>query len=102
MEVGIAVFVAAALIIIVWIMIEMKRVRHKVFALFLIGVIIFLFLSSSFVFKDYDIDFKSVSGITAASKIYLSWLGSAFTNFQTTINAVKTNWEENKTNDTAG
>lgn len=102
MEVGIAIFVVAALIIVVWVLVEFKRVRHKVFALFLIGLILFLFLSSTFVFRDHDIDFKSVEGIVSASKIYMAWLGSVFTNFQTTINAVKTNWEENKTNDTAG
>ncbi len=97
-EVGIAVFVVAALIIIVWVLVEFKRVRHKIFALFLIGLILFLYFSASYVFKNKDIDFKTVSGITTASKLYFSWLGSVFTNLKSiTVNAVKMNWNGNST-----
>jgi len=98
MEMGITIFVVAALIIVIWVLVELKRVRHKIFALFLIGLILFLYFSSAFVFKGQNIDFKSISGVTEASKLYFSWLGSVFTNLKTiTVNAVKMNWQGNNT-----
>lgn len=103
-EVGIAVFIVAVLIIIIWVLIAIKRMRHKVFALFLIGVVLFLYFSATFVFKDKDIDFKTTTGIITASNLYFNWLGSAFTNLKTiTMNAVKMDWESvNLTNASIG
>ena len=98
MEIGVTLFVVAALIIFIWIVVELKRVRHKVFALFLIGLVLFLYFSSSFVFQNKEINFKSLPGITEASKLYFSWLGSAFSNLKTiTVNAIKMDWQGNNT-----
>jgi hypothetical protein len=98
MEIGVTFFVVAALIIFIWIFIELKRVRHKFFAIFLIGLVLFLYFSSSFVFQKENINFKSISGITEASKLYFSWLGSAFSNLKTiTVNAIKMDWQGNNT-----
>jgi len=98
MEIGVTFFIVAALIIFIWIVIELKRVRHKVFAIFLILLILFLYFSSSFVFEGQDIDFKSISGVTDASKLYFSWFGSIFTNLKTiTTNAIKMDWKNNET-----
>jgi len=102
-EVGIAFFVVAMLIVVIWVLIEFKRVRHKVFALFLIGLVLFLYLSVSFVFKDKDFDFRTVEGITDASGVYFSWLGSIFGNLKTiTINAVKMNWDNLEADNSTG
>ncbi|MEJ2268125.1 MAG: hypothetical protein P8X70_03550 [Nanoarchaeota archaeon] len=98
MEVGITVFVVVALIIVIWVLVELKRVRHKVFALFLIGLILFLYFSSSFVFQGEDINFKSIEGISKAGKLYFSWLGSVFSNLKTvTTQAIKMDWKGNST-----
>ncbi len=98
MEVGITIFIVAALIIAIWIIIEMKRVRHKIFAIFLIILILFLYISSTFVFKGHDIDFKTVSGMTTAAKLYFSWLGSIFGNIKSiTTSAIKMDWKGNST-----
>lgn len=98
MVIGITLFIIAVLIIAVWVVIEMKRMRHKLFAVFLIGLILFLYISSAFVFKEQDIEWKSVSGVIKATKIYFSWLGSAFGNLRSiTSYAIKMDWKINKT-----
>jgi len=98
MGVGITIFIIAALVIAIWVIIELKRVRHKVFAIFLIGLILFLYFTSTFVFKGQDIDFKTIPGITTAAKLYFTFLGSIFVNIKTiTTNAIKMNWKGNET-----
>ena len=76
----------------------LTRLKHKLFAIFLIALILFLYISTSLVFREEDIDFKSVSGVMDATKIYFSWLGSAFGNMKTiTTYAVKMDWRSNET-----
>jgi len=98
MVIEITLFVIALLIIAIWILVELKRFRHKIFAVFLIGLILFLYLSSIFVFREQNIDFKSFSGVMTATKIYFSWVGSVFVNLKSiTTNAIKMNWKGNET-----
>ena len=98
MEVGITIFVVVALIIAIWVVVEVKRMRHKAFAIFLIVLILFLYISSTFVFKGRDIEFNTVSGMTIAAKLYFSWLGSIFGNIKSiTTSAVKMDWKGNLT-----
>jgi hypothetical protein len=98
MGVGITIFIIAALVIAIWVIVELKRVRHKIFALFLIGLILFLYFSSTFVFKGHDIDFKTIPGLTTAGKLYFTFLSSIFVNVKTiTTNAIRMNWQGNET-----
>ena len=98
MAVGIALFIVAVLIIGIWVLIELKRMRHKVFAIFLIALILFSYISASLVFKGQNIDYKTVPGLLKASQIYFDWLGSIFFNVKSiTTNAVKMDWGVNKT-----
>ena len=98
MGVGLTLFIVTALIIAIWIIIELKRMRHKILAIFLIALILFLYIGSTFAFKGRDIDFKTVSGITSATKIYFSWLGSIFGNVKSiTTSAIKMDWQSNNT-----
>ncbi len=95
--------IISLLVIGIWILVEVKRMRHKIFAIFLIALILFTYLSFSAVLKNNDLDFKSVSGMTKATKLYFVWLGSSFGNLKVlTMNAVNMNWsavpEKNKTN----
>lgn len=86
-------------------LIELKRFKHKVFAIFLICLILFAYISSTIVFKGQDINFKSASGLSKASNLYFAWLGSFFGNVKTaTGNVIKMDWgsknaPENSTND---
>ena len=82
----------ALIIAAIWIFLEVKRLKHKVIAIALIGLILFSYFSFSAVFKD-GADFKTGKGIIDATKIYYSWLVSVFLNVKTlTANAVNLDW----------
>ncbi len=98
MAIGVALFIVVALVIAIWLIIEVKRLKHKIFAFMLIFAILFLYFSGTFVFKDHEIDFKSVSGIFSSGKLYFNWLFSLSGNFKAmTTYAVKMDWTGNQT-----
>ena len=97
MVIGVTLFIVAILIAAIWIVIEVKRVRHKVFAMFLIGMILFSYFSFTFVLKGKDVDLKSIPGVIEVGKLYFSWLGGVFGNFKSiTFNAIKMDWAGNE------
>ena len=96
LSLGIIVAIVA-LIIIIWISIELQRFRHKLYAYFLIGAIIFLALSFSLVTNKYHLDYSSPSGVLTAGKIYFTWIGSFFHNIKAlTSYAIKLKWGMNE------
>lgn len=102
MEIGVTLFVVAVLVLFIWVFIELKRFKHKIFAMVLIALILFSYLSFSVVLRNEDINYKSIEGLTKATKIYFSWLGTVFGNLKSvTSYAVKQDWktvdESNKT-----
>lgn len=98
MAIGVMLFVIAVLIIAIWIVIEMKRARHKLFAIVLIALILFTYISFTIVIKDHDVDLKTVSGIIEAGGLYVNWLGSLFGNAKSiTTHAVNLDWSGNET-----
>ena len=98
MVIGITFFIVAALIVAVWILIEVKRFKHKIFAVFLIFLILFTYLSFSYTLSGQDIDLKTISGITEAGKLYMVWLGSMFSNVKViTANVIDMDWKGNTT-----
>ena len=89
--------ILAVSIIAIWTLIELKRFKHKIFAMFLIGTILFFYLSAAVVFKDQDVNYKSIGGLTSAGKLYFSWLGSIFSNMKSiSTQAVKMDWKSNE------
>jgi len=93
MELGFTFMILAVLIIAIWVIFELRRLKHKVFAIFLIALVLFFYASTSIAFREQTINFKSQEGITSASKIYFAWLGSAFSNAKIiTTNAIKMDW----------
>jgi hypothetical protein len=98
MVINTALFIVAILVIGIWVLIEIKRMRHKVFAIILIALILFSYISASLIFKGQNIDYKTVPGLLQATKIYFSWLGSVFINLKSiTTHAVQMNWGVNQT-----
>ncbi len=96
--IGGALFIVAVAVIAIWIIIEVKRLKHKIFALFLIGIIIAVYLSALFVFSGQNVDLSTATGVLSAGKLYMSWLGTVFTNVKTiTANAVGLDWNNEKT-----
>ncbi len=95
MEFGSTFFVFAALIIVIWVFVEIKRLKHKIFAIFLIVLIIFTYVSFSISVSDQNIDLKTVPGILKAGKLYFSWLGTLFSNAKSiTAYAAKQDWKD--------
>ncbi len=99
MVIGVTLLVVAVLIIAIWTIIEIKRFKHKLFAIFLIILILFTYLSFTAVLKDKDINFKSATGIKEAGSLYVSWLGTLFGNLKSiTTQAIDMDWKHvNKT-----
>lgn len=94
MAIGTTFFILAAIIIIIWVFIAIKRFKHKIFAIFLIGLILFTYISFTVSLKGKDVDLKTIPGIIKAGKFYWSWLGTLFTNTKTiTAYAAKQDWK---------
>ena len=101
MAVGITLFIVGGLVVAIWVIIEVKRLRHKMFAIFLIALILFTYISFSITLSGHDIDFTEVSGLTQAAKLYFSWLGSVFGNVKSiTAQAINLDWSS--ANNTSG
>jgi len=95
--IGGVLFIIIVLIIAIWIFVELKRLRHKIFAIFLILLIVFTYVSAAIIFKGKQIDFKTVPGVLEAGKIYFNWLLSVFGNLKTaTTYAIKMDWGNNE------
>ena len=97
MIIGTTLLIVGILVVGIWIVIEFKRFRHKLLAVFLIMLIIFTYVSFLVTIKGKDINFKSIDGFREAGTLYFSWLGSVFGNLKTiTTNAVKMDWKPEK------
>lgn len=98
MMIGITLLIVGVLIIGIWVVVELRRFRHKLLAVFLIGLILFTYFSFTSVIKGRNIDLKTLTGLITATKLYFVWLGSMFGNFKTiTTSAVKMDWKGNQT-----
>ena len=96
MAIGVTLFIVGGLIALIWLLIEMKRMRHKVFAIFLITLILFTYFSFTYVAKKNDVQLSSVSGLLNGGKVYFSWLGSLFGNVKSlTGYATDLDWQDN-------
>lgn len=98
MVIGVTFFVIAVLVVAIWVIIEIQRLKHKLFAIFLIGLILSSYVSVSIIFRNQEIDFKTIPGIIDTTKIYFSWLVSVFGNIKSiTTHAIKMDWKSNET-----
>ena len=98
MELSVIFFVMIILIFAVWLIFKLKGFQHKFLTIFLIGLILFSFVSFSLVFQGQDASIKNVSDIDKVTKLYFSWLGSIFNNMKMlTTQAIKMDWQGNKT-----
>lgn len=103
MAFGLGFFIVAALVAGIWVFIEFKRLRHKLFAIALMALIIFTYVSFSVTIKSHDVDLKTASGWITAGKLYFSWLGSVFHNTKVlTAQAVKLDWSADNSTVSSG
>lgn len=91
--IGISLIIILAIVAGIWVLSEVQKLKHKLWAIFLIGLIVFAYLSFTLVLREQNIDYKSPTGIIAAGKVYFSWLGSLLVNVKTmTIHAINLDW----------
>ncbi len=95
---GAPFMIVVLLAITIWVVVEMKRLKHKVFAIVVIFLILFTYFSFAPVITERDLDLTTADGIETAATLYFSWLGSVFTNLRTiTSNVVSLDWGFNET-----
>lgn len=95
MAISTTFFIVAVVVIIIWLVIEVKRLKHKLWAFFLIGLIIFTYISFTVSLKNQDVDLTSIDGVINAGKLYVAWLGGVFHNAKAvTAYAAKQDWKE--------
>lgn len=96
---GIVLIVVSILILGIWVMVELRKFKHQLWAFVLIGLILFAYISFTLTTRNQDLDYTSFSGITKAVKIYFSWIGTLFVNFKSlTGHAIGLDWtSSNKT-----
>ena len=99
MVIGVTLLVVSVIIIAIWVLVEIKRWRHKFFAILLILFIVFVYVSFALSLSGQKVDLKTAPGVIDATKHYFSWLSSIFFgNLRSiTTNAVKMNWKGNQT-----
>lgn len=91
--------IIAVLIILVLVFIKIRYIKHKVFLILFVLILLFFYITSSRILDEYNINWKSVAGIEKATKVYFAWLGGTFNNLKViTANTIKMDWAmKNKT-----
>ncbi|MDE1848759.1 MAG: hypothetical protein KGH55_01890 [Nanoarchaeota archaeon] len=103
MQVSITLIGIIVAIAIIWIIAELRRkeaaFRHRTFAIFVIVLLLFTYLSFTFVLNGKNLNLSSWDDLKQAGGLYLSWLGSVFGNMKSLGgNAIKMDWGLNETN----
>lgn len=94
MAIGVTFIILAIVIVAIWLIIEAKRLRHKIVAIVLILLIIFTYVSFSVIIKNNHVDLKTKEGWASAGKLYFFWLGWIFKNLKSiTTFAIKQDWK---------
>lgn len=95
---GTTLIIISLIIIIVWVLLEIKRFRHKVFLISFVVLMVFLYVGVVAVLHNRQVDLKSISGIISFTKIYFSWLSSIVVNLKSiSANVIQMNWFQNIT-----
>ena len=94
MGIAVTIIIIALIIALIWIFVELRRFKHKFFAILLIALILFSYFGFVVTLKGKDINYKSIDGLQNVAKLYFIWIGSVFKNFKTiTANAIKMDWK---------
>ncbi|MBU3913733.1 MAG: hypothetical protein KKE50_06595 [Nanoarchaeota archaeon] len=95
---GFSWIILGVLLVVFLVLLKVRHVKHRFFALILVLLMIFLYFTSSSILANKAIDFKSFEGWVTAGKIYFSWLIHAFDNTKSLLgNAIKMDWAGNST-----
>ena len=87
------VLIIAVLLVLAMIVIKINPLRHKLFIIFVISLVLFLYLTLIMVNNRHDLDFRSTQGIIHSIKVYTGWLSNSFNNMLAiTGHAGKMDW----------
>lgn len=90
--------VIGVLIVIALAFAKMRHVKHRTFAIFVVILLVFLYLSVSSVMKESTANLKSFTGWVSVGKTYFSWLANAGVNVKNVVgHAIKMDWAGNLT-----
>jgi len=90
----VAFVLVLVLVLGIWLVIEFRRFKHKIFAILLIVVILFTYFSFFLAIKGQGLDLKTFDGVRDAGKMYFLWIGNAFDNVKiVTSNVISMNWK---------
>lgn len=93
MVIGLTIIVISIAVAAIWVFFELRRFKHKLWAILIIGLILFAYISFSLTLRNESIDYRSFSGLRDASKLYVAWLIGVFGNLKAiTSNAINMNW----------
>ena len=85
--------VMVVLVVAAIIALKMNRLRHKVWIIALIVLALFLYMSVTLVYKENELEFRTVEGILSSAKVYVGWLGNSFQNLRVIMgNVIKMDW----------
>jgi len=80
--IALVLIVISLIVIGVYMLAEFRKVKHQIWAVVIIALLLFGYISFSLVMKGRDVDYGTASGLFQAVKIYFSWLGSIFGNMK--------------------
>lgn len=85
--------IIVVLIVVLWLFLKARHMKHQWYAIFLVLLILFIYLTGWKIINDNNIDLNSFNGVMSAMKLYFSWLGNLFSNVRTIAgDAVKMSW----------
>jgi len=95
--IALVLIIISLLIVGIYAIAEFRKVKHQIWAVAIIALLLFAYISFTLVLKGREIDYGTASGLFQATKIYFSWLFGIFGNFKTiTGNAIDMDWGVNE------
>ncbi|MFH1500944.1 MAG: hypothetical protein ABIE22_03290 [archaeon] len=88
--------IAIALILVIFMFLKTKDMRHKIFAIVMVFLLLFLYISVTKVYSSNSVDLTTFEGVVDGGKIYFSWLGHTLTNVkEVTGKVISLDWGGN-------
>ena len=85
--------IIAVLLIAGFILVRVNHFKHKIFLIFFIFLILFLYSTMVLVNNSNNLDLSTTLGFFSLVKVYFGWLGNGFANLKViTANAIKMDW----------
>ena len=87
-----------ALVILAFSFLRVKHMKHKIYLVVIILIILFVYITATRILASHENDWKTVSGVSNALKIYFNWLRGVAGNFKViAANAIHLDWNLNDT-----